>query len=310
MTHSLLPPVLLGYTPQRRRVRRTKRACLDDSLRWAFKVVVRQAIEGKVDEAGSLFGRQLLRAHQHVLVDSPPAIIEVRGVSQRYHLLDTSPPLVSAISTSGTSTLRESVRKFRGRLALNRSTQRSDRTLLLGNRSPAFFAVAGSADEPCGSGPLVNRWTGPCLSGSTGGGGGWCSRWVRAAMGSVGRRSRPGRSWRSRTPRALPFPTSDPSGGISGPVFGSRTDDYVKQRCGGDQAPSREHFDREWLEPINLEGNANCQSLDGFYVDVVGCHRGPFEGLNIANPQRGLVCQWGGSIRATSSPRAAGVGVQ
>jgi hypothetical protein len=56
--------------------------------------------------------------------------------------------------------------------ALNRSTQRSDGIPLLGNGSPASFAADGSAGEPCGSGLLANRWTGPCVSGSTGEGGG------------------------------------------------------------------------------------------------------------------------------------------
>jgi hypothetical protein len=48
--------------------------------------------------------------------------------------------------------------------------------------------------------------------------------------------------------------------------------------------------DREWLEPLDAEGNRN---PDLPIEDrVVGCHVGPYAGLNLYNPQPGFEYEW------------------
>lgn len=48
--------------------------------------------------------------------------------------------------------------------------------------------------------------------------------------------------------------------------------------------------DRGWLVPLRADGRSQ-QREDA--VDVVGCHRGDYAGLNVANPQPGYEYQWG-----------------
>ncbi len=49
-------------------------------------------------------------------------------------------------------------------------------------------------------------------------------------------------------------------------------------------------LDRQWLEPLDAEGNRN---PDLPIEDrVVGCHVGPYAGLNLYNPQPGMEYQW------------------
>ena len=48
--------------------------------------------------------------------------------------------------------------------------------------------------------------------------------------------------------------------------------------------------DREWLEPLDNEGNRNPE-LD-VEDRVVGCHTGAYAGLNVYNPQPGYDYEW------------------
>ena len=49
--------------------------------------------------------------------------------------------------------------------------------------------------------------------------------------------------------------------------------------------------DREWIERLSSEGNRTNHGLpvDG---EVVGCHVGPYAGLNLVNPQPGYEYIW------------------
>ena len=49
--------------------------------------------------------------------------------------------------------------------------------------------------------------------------------------------------------------------------------------------------DRDWLEPLDREGNRNAEAMD-ITEQVVGCHQGPYAGLNLVNPQPGMEYQW------------------
>jgi hypothetical protein len=48
--------------------------------------------------------------------------------------------------------------------------------------------------------------------------------------------------------------------------------------------------DREWIEPLDSEGNRNPEL--GIEDQVVGCHVGPYAGLNGINLQPGFEYQW------------------
>ena len=48
--------------------------------------------------------------------------------------------------------------------------------------------------------------------------------------------------------------------------------------------------DRSWLEPLDSEGNRNPDL--GIEHRVVGCHVGPYAGLNVYDPQPGFEYQW------------------
>jgi len=48
--------------------------------------------------------------------------------------------------------------------------------------------------------------------------------------------------------------------------------------------------DREWLEPLDSEGNRNPDLP--ITERVVGCHVGPYAGLNLYNPQPGFEYEW------------------
>lgn len=47
--------------------------------------------------------------------------------------------------------------------------------------------------------------------------------------------------------------------------------------------------DREWLEPLDYEGNRTNLPIE---ERVVGCHVGPYAGLNVCDPQPGFEYQW------------------
>lgn len=47
-------------------------------------------------------------------------------------------------------------------------------------------------------------------------------------------------------------------------------------------------YDREWYEPLTSEG---VRELD-IEEETIGCHTGPFAGLNVANPQPGYEYCW------------------
>lgn len=46
---------------------------------------------------------------------------------------------------------------------------------------------------------------------------------------------------------------------------------------------------REWLQPQDAEGNLRPE--DG-HLDIRGCHKGFYTGLNVVNPQPGMEYQW------------------
>ncbi len=48
--------------------------------------------------------------------------------------------------------------------------------------------------------------------------------------------------------------------------------------------------DRSWLKPMAPNGSFNEDSPEG--ADIVGCHKGFYAGLNIANPEAGYAYQW------------------
>jgi hypothetical protein len=48
--------------------------------------------------------------------------------------------------------------------------------------------------------------------------------------------------------------------------------------------------EREWLEPLDSEGNRNPDLP--ITERVVGCHVGPYAGLNLYNPQPGFEYEW------------------
>ena len=48
--------------------------------------------------------------------------------------------------------------------------------------------------------------------------------------------------------------------------------------------------DREWLEPLDSEGNRQTSTNMG--DQMVGCHVGNYAGLNITNPQPGFEYEW------------------
>jgi len=47
--------------------------------------------------------------------------------------------------------------------------------------------------------------------------------------------------------------------------------------------------DREWLEPLDSDGNRTNLPIE---ERVVGCHVGPYAGLNVVDPQPGFEYQW------------------
>jgi len=49
--------------------------------------------------------------------------------------------------------------------------------------------------------------------------------------------------------------------------------------------------DREWIEPLNAEGNRVGHGVNT-ELNVVGCHVGPYAGLNLVNPQPGYEYIW------------------
>jgi len=73
--------------------------------------------------------------------------------------------------------------------------------------------------------------------------------------------------------------------------------------------------DREWLIPLDTEGNRPSEhyNIEG---NVVGCHIGPYAGLNVNNPQPGFEYQWevnphkGGSFNPAASHRIHQLGGQ
>ena len=51
--------------------------------------------------------------------------------------------------------------------------------------------------------------------------------------------------------------------------------------------------DREWLEPLDEEGNKDPgYEVDDDFDDMVGCHTGNFFGLNVFNPEPGVEYVW------------------
>ena len=48
--------------------------------------------------------------------------------------------------------------------------------------------------------------------------------------------------------------------------------------------------DREWLEPLDIEGNRNSEL--GVEEKTIGSHVGPYSGLNVMNPQPGYEYEW------------------
>ncbi len=49
-------------------------------------------------------------------------------------------------------------------------------------------------------------------------------------------------------------------------------------------------YDREWLEPLDSEGNRNPELP--ITERVIGCHVGPYAGLNLYNAQPGYEYEW------------------
>jgi len=48
-------------------------------------------------------------------------------------------------------------------------------------------------------------------------------------------------------------------------------------------------YDREWYEPLTEEGHKEFDSIE---ENTIGCHTGPFYGLNVGNPQPGYEYCW------------------